>query len=1125
MKEHPSYQLQEIIFDLTEISASDILVNADGTKSTVVVVPQLEWNAVYPMDARWNVIIKTAIQNKRLTDTSTLCLAVNCIEWEHKGTTVKTPLFLFPAHFKLNKITKALHIAIDPEVYFLNPFLKNELKRSYDLIWEPDPQLDISQLSNAFYDYLKLYQLPFSPHSQLAFGNFHHHRFQIVKDLELLQQIALNPLTATLLGNVAENTAKNIVFTKENIVPADKDQLAVFEEIQRGNTVIQGPPGTGKSQVLTNILGKLLYRGKMNLVVSEKKAALEVLVKKLKVHGLDQFAFLVHNQTKPGDFITRLKATWQYLESEVFHQSTNLLLSEQLLDQLQLTLDKLSSKKLIGGVPLSVFKQLRQKHDLSDLRYASDVPTVAEWLQHQPAVAVLEKELSSFGVLKHLKRNALQQLPQLDQQLSALQNNFKLLSALLDFEDTNTLAIRIQQAARCQLIDGESYKKYVRIYSKPALRKKFEKLRIAFLKQSQALAVLENEMQLWISEPTLSEVQSWKLHLEGNWLKRRKTMHQMREKLKNNAVNIHVVLENGLHFLEAKAELHHTVSALIELGIERPVLELESATYIFHQLDQTDVNELNTVIALPLSLRETLIAKSRDLQHFSRQLHQLFQLEDNVSIAGIIDNIQLHLAEILLHQQVLIQLETSVFNWLQKLDSCTAIEAQVLYSNWVQFESILPELAQLDGEKLNNSINRIIELQQEESLTFVNNIKAGIKEKFNKYHHLLRTPSTQLDAEEKALKSILKKGKALLVKAFARSRQHQTIRELLDSEARPWIELLIPVWLSTPTQVAANFPMEDHLFETVIFDEASQIPLAHALGALQRSGLAIVAGDEQQMSPGSYFSSSFQGVNLLHQASYHWKKTALKHHYRSIHPDLIAFSNQHFYHNELLAYPSAGHSSTPVQLHFVPDGKFIERENIPEAIAIAQKIENSIETASNIGIVAFSEQQLNCIWNQLSPKVQQQLNDQITAGHGFFRTLEQVQGDECDHLFISLGYGKNENGEFQLRFGPLNQKNGAKRLNVLLTRARISIDFFTSVKATDFSISTNESVNLLRLFLMQHEQSAIEKPLVFPFGLKPVIEQQTLTFENISDTLPDAQELLTLHEVLTQRGWQVRYKI
>ena len=54
----------------------------------------------------------------------------------------------------------------------------------------------------------------------------------------------------------------------------------------------------------------------------------------------------------------------------------------------------------------------------------------------------------------------------------------------------------------------------------------------------------------------------------------------------------------------------------------------------------------------------------------------------------------------------------------------------------------------------------------------------------------------------------------------------------------------------------------------------------------------------------------------------------------------------------------------------------------------------------------------------------------------FIKNLENVQGDERDVIFISIGYGRTEDGKVPMSFGPLNNEGGERRLNVLITWAK-----------------------------------------------------------------------------------------
>ena len=238
--------------------------------------------------------------------------------------------------------------------------------------------------------------------------------------------------------------------------------------------------------------------------------------------------------------------------------------------------------------------------------------------------------------------------------------------------------------------------------------------------------------------------------------------------------------------------------------------------------------------------------------------------------------------------------------------------------------------------------------------------------------------------------------------------------------------------------------------------------------------------------------------------------------------DYISSYNQT---NSTHLYPTALRNEYPIRLNFCPEGVFVQRKNEVEAEKIARAIEKQLLIASDsIGVVAFSQEQLSCIWEYLSSESQEKISENLDTGKGFFKTLEQVQGEECEHLFISIGYGKNEVGKFQLRMGPLNRRNGYRRLNVLFTRAQKMIHLFTSVTASDFPITDNESIQLLRLYLQDAAQIKVENVQDFPYALTPSFEKyKQIKFDSIYDTLNQADELLNFHQVMQNRGWLLNY--
>ena len=85
-------------------------------------------------------------------------------------------------------------------------------------------------------------------------------------------------------------------------------------------------------------------------------------------------------------------------------------------------------------------------------------------------------------------------------------------------------------------------------------------------------------------------------------------------------------------------------------------------------------------------------------------------------------------------------------------------------------------------------------------------------------------------------------------------------------------------------------------------------------------------------------------------------------------PALIQFSNTHFYKGELKAYPAYG-LEPAIHRHFISAGIFTDRKNVEEAKALAKELHRLLGSSEysndSLGIVAFSEEQLQCIRKQL----------------------------------------------------------------------------------------------------------------------------------------------------------------
>jgi hypothetical protein len=290
-----------------------------------------------------------------------------------------------------------------------------------------------------------------------------------------------------------------------------------------------------------------------------------------------------------------------------------------------------------------------------------------------------------------------------------------------------------------------------------------------------------------------------------------------------------------------------------------------------------------------------------------------------------------------------------------------------------------------------------------------------------------------------------------------------------------------PVWMASPHTVAQIFPRQP-IFDVVIFDESSQCRLEEALPVLTRAKRVVIAGDPKQLPPTRFFESAVvqsqeveaetdQGLfeeqqseveDLLGAAlNLDIDQCYLDVHYRSQNADLIEFSNQHFYDKRLQAIPAHPSHRTPhAPLRLIPvGGTYEKRVNLIEARAVGSLVKELLARPEppSIGVACFNLAQRDAITNVLDELAAEDTDfaarlatARTRRGAGsfeglFVKNLENVQGDERDHMIISTTYGPDKQGRFYRRFGPLGTAGGGRRLNVLVTRARQQVHLLTSI--------------------------------------------------------------------------------
>ena len=307
---------------------------------------------------------------------------------------------------------------------------------------------------------------------------------------------------------------------------------------------------------------------------------------------------------------------------------------------------------------------------------------------------------------------------------------------------------------------------------------------------------------------------------------------------------------------------------------------------------------------------------------------------------------------------------------------------------------------------------------------------------------------------------------------------------------------LKPCMLMSPLSVSTYFGSSDFRFDTVIFDEASQVRTEEAICSIFRAKQVIIAGDSQQLPPTNFFSTYVSDddeydednnnsnydigyESLLDEAAFGLSTQTLLWHYRSKHEALIAFSNKKIYHDKLITFPSSiiKAPGMGVEYVFVENGIYNRGGrggNIKEAKRIAELLLEHFRTTPerSVGIIAFGSRQEEVIENavirlrQEHPEIEQYFGDNRKEPL-FIRNLESVQGDERDTIIFSIGYGYDQNGKFNMNFGPLSREGGERRLNVAITRARYNLKLVGSIMPYDIKTDriTSKGPKLLRDYI------------------------------------------------------------
>ncbi|MBT2620087.1 DUF3320 domain-containing protein [Chryseobacterium sp. ISL-6] len=924
------------------------------------------------------------------------------------------------------------------------------------------------------------------------------------------------------------------------VVDADSSQVIAMLAVHEGrNMVIQGPPGTGKSQTITNLIANAVGNGKKVLFVAEKMAALEVVKRRLDSINLGEACLELHShKANKRELHAELKRILDLGKPAVAHLEEEVRLLDPLIKELNAYSTEvnrpiggsgLSAHDVIGYLLMINNKNKDYKfpkiiaNDLSswDFRQIKDFELLAEKIQVRLSKIGQPEKLIFYGsklsvflpkdeeLAKDLLLHSISTTENLISGSRTL-SDFMEFQAPADVIDAKRLLAVARLAANnpgitsMSISDGawlnnkadiaelletgsrlkELHGKYDSVFISEAWNQdvleirqnliahggKWYKFLIGDYKKSvKKLAgllntVMPDDIQKKLDfVNTLMEGKRLSLALESNdilgsklfgnqWQKQRSDWEAL-QKGANYLQSIHNNIQEGkiqkeiLSFLEKNKDSENIIRYAGHLSGA-----IDEQNTSFETLFKHLSFEGNGIENFKLSAQVSVL---------SRWLEQLSEIHKVVSWNVLKEEVEKQGAGFLIK---------AVENW----DDASSHLKTALQKTW--YDHLLekamlnsPELRKFERsthEEVISKFKRIDVLKQ-----YYNRAKVALK-------HWEGVPKQDGGGQINILKS-----------EFNRKVRHMPIRKLLQ-EAGMAIQAIKPVIMMSPMSIANFLSPESIGFDLVIFDEASQVRPVDALGAILRGKQIVVVGDTKQMPPTSFFdklntdtedeenvTADMQSILGMCDAQGAPQKM-LRWHYRSRHESLISLSNQEFYENKLVIFPSPG-SKNRMGLSFnhLPDTYYDKgktRTNQGEAEKVADAvIQHALKTPKlSLGVVAFSTAQMQAIQNAI--EIRRRKNQEVESyfrAHAdepfFVKNLENVQGDERDVIFISIGYGRTEDGKVPMSFGPLNNEGGERRLNVLITRAKNRCEVFTNITASDMTLGPNAKfgIRALKSFL------------------------------------------------------------
>ena len=943
---------------------------------------------------------------------NTLFLAVGFLRWKktpEEERSYRAPLLLVPVTLERRSASSSFAIRFHEDEPRFNATLLQFLERDFDLklpqVGDSLPRdengIDVPRLLAMVRQAIR--DVPgMEVVDETALSTFSFAKFLMWKDLvERTQALRQNRVVRHLIDTperaftagegqppFRDERELDHAYAPSDIVcllPSDSSQMAASLAAAEGRDfVIVGPPGTGKSQTIANMIANCLAAGKTVLFVAEKTAALDVVYRRLREHGLANHCVELHsNKADRRHFLGQLKAAWEHGgrddASEWVAINERLRLRRDVLNGYVAALHRRYPNGWTPYKALGIALRAQQEpvpslawpdgetHDAATLlelqEVATDLGRVFASVERQPALDLVNVDEWSSGWQDSLLAAA-----------SSLRNAIQLLTNSLDAyraslglkplrscseQEVRALALLAAALRKCRGRDVTIAFDPDFPQCGPALTSLATAIE-AYREAEGGLAAAYDASALRVLDPDVLS-QQWQETSAALWPSAMLGKRRILKLLQGQATHGTCEPETDLPRLcRMKASLAAIEQNLL-VGKPLPVHGLETdVTAVADRLERA--GELRRALRLPGLERDDIRAMLRTVAPCLTGEVEHTPIQDTgqrllAAIAGL-ETARRHFCAMAGRDLTLVP-DGAHLDALDATLAALAQERHLLrdWSDWcrvrnratdrgltplveaIESDAVPPGGAEdafvlayarwwlptvLDSDPVLRNFRRF---QHENT----------IKE-FREIDDLVRAQATRRVISAIAhglppVQSVPRHSElGLLRHQMELQRPSQSIRDMIGKMPQSFSKLA-PCMLMSPLSIAQYLPPDQALFDVVIFDEASQITTWDAVGAIARARQTIIVGDPKQLPPTNFFGSNEDEEELAHHekdlesildeiANAGVPSHFLKVHYRSRSESLIAFSNHHYYQNRLVTFPSPSVEDRAVHLRKVPNGVY-----------------------------------------------------------------------------------------------------------------------------------------------------------------------------------------------------------